>query len=344
MTLPAKNSTITHEASDRVVRSERTPKSSSHRQSVLSLEHCNVFNFAHGSYDWLVARQGLVTASEIGIIMGYSSWSTALELYNSKKATITPEESDRRGSSRQQQFGLHMEQLMIEWVEQDLRLDKATLVNSLCISKEFPFAGATIDGLGSKDGELILLEFKTDQGYGDWGSKELPLQYKAQVNWQMLVTGVSLAYLCVLPHGSADKLAIIEVVRDDILIDLMLHQAKIFMSGLAANVPPPAKEGDLKNLPFNVDKQEYEPSSHFLHLYKLYKELDTQKASKIDGLSGLDKQIKDIKAQMAQEMGEYASSYFELDGKAVTVSRKVTVVPEKVVKEYTVQKINIKEE
>jgi len=315
-----------------------TLKETNNRKPQVILDACEVYPYAHGSYDWLVARQGLVTASEIGIILGYSSWSTPLELYNSKKATITPSDANERGSTRQQSLGLHLEQLMVEWAEQELELDRAVLVNSLCVSKDMPLAGATVDGVGIREGEQVVLEMKTDRGFGDWDSKDLPRLYIAQVNWQMFVTGINKGYLCILPNGNADKFTCKEVVRDNALIDAMLEEAGSFMARVQAGEPPPAMAGDLSNLELALETIMPKPTSDLVALYKDYLGLQGELDSKTEGSKKLEKSLKDIKARMAQAMGKYAVAYVE----KATITRSITKVAEKKVEAYEFQTIRVK--
>jgi putative phage-type endonuclease len=95
------------------------------------------------------------------------------------------------------------------------------------------------------DGEVIdpyfdgrgILEIKTtnERNKKDW-EEGCPINYMAQVQWYLAVTGYNYAYIAVLIGGSTFKYFLIE--RDDYLIDSMIKQAQDFLNMVKKRIPP----------------------------------------------------------------------------------------------------------
>lgn len=87
---------------------------------------------------------------------------------------------------------------------------------------------------------LALLEMKTAHSADGWGepnTADIPVYYRAQVQWQMLVTGVGKAFVALLIGGSDYREYVVE--RDEKDIAVMVEAGRRFMARLAAGDPPP---------------------------------------------------------------------------------------------------------
>lgn len=104
------------------------------------------------------------------------------------------------------------------------------------------WAGATPDmtALDDGNGDACIIEAKTDghsDHWGDPGTDEIPLDYAIQVQWQMGLAGVGLAYVPFL----GPRLAFVEyMVRfDPDVYAWLLAEARAFYLSLTNGAPPP---------------------------------------------------------------------------------------------------------
>lgn len=295
-----------------------------------------VLPFKHGSADWKLARYSGITATDIPVIMGESSYKTPYGLWLDKV-----NKTDDFEGNRQTEFGLHLESLVCRWVQEDLGRT-ITPSNELLSLKEEPIFMATIDAICHEDDELIVpLEIKTAaQG---WENDEPPAKHLLQVQGQLIVTKAPYGYIACLPFGMANRLIIKKVVADYALQEEIKAKAREFFLCVQNNTPPEALAEDLSLLPLDIAASEYEPDESFLQLFAEFKVLEENKKLKASGLGDLEKQIKDIKAKMAQAMGEKPKAFFFFQDKPVTISRKEVKVKEKLTPAYSFQRVDIKE-
>lgn len=178
-----------------------------------------------GEAAWLEARRKGVTASEIAVIMGLSPYSSPYALYH-QKLGILPGEPD----SPEKRFGRFIEEYVAgEFAAAHPEFAVLGDGRSLYASSERPWMMATPDrevgevvdtdsctcGAGPMgyygmherhcglelNGRVAVLECKTDGGSDEWGepgTDEVPVHYRAQAIWQMDVMGVSTAYVACL--------------------------------------------------------------------------------------------------------------------------------------------------
>jgi predicted phage-related endonuclease len=84
------------------------------------------------------------------------------------------------------------------------------------------------------------VELKSTTVYDDWGpdeSDEIPVHYRAQVQWQMYCTGLQRTHVGLLFKGNHFRHYVID--RDETDIESMLTAADLFMQRLRTNTPPP---------------------------------------------------------------------------------------------------------
>jgi putative phage-type endonuclease len=299
---------------------------------------CTITPLIHGSPAWLEARRTGVTASDLPILMGHGT-ITPLELYNKKLS------GDEIESTRQMQFGLHLESLICEWATEDLMADKLKLVNWHCVRKEHKNFQATVDAVATIGSEAVPVEIKTAV-YSDkdqWLDDSMPKHYYLQVQWQLYITGADRAYLVCLPGGNASRLIIREVLPETSLQYEMSLVAIEFVRALREKTPPPALAEDLSSLPAPLPEADYNPDNEFMDLYEAYSSLNKKIKSATEGVSDLEKKAKDIKAQMAQRMGQASLAVFPYGSKTATITRKVIEVKEKVIPASSYQRLDVRE-
>jgi putative phage-type endonuclease len=155
--------------------------------------------------EWLEARRKGVTASEIAVLMGLSPYSSPYALYH-QKLGILPPVQDTPAMER----GRVLEPYVAEkFAAAHPELYVAGNGRELYGHPDRPWQMATPDRLAWESDRhyayhrepVAVLECKTDAGSGEWGepgTDEIPVHYRAQALWQMDVMGVSTAYVACL--------------------------------------------------------------------------------------------------------------------------------------------------
>lgn len=197
--------------------------------------------------EWFAARRQGVTASEIAAILGLSPWDSAFAIYHRKQGTL-----DDQPDSDVLSLGRHLEPWIAErWADRhpELHIDVAGLYASdlrpwqLATPDRLIYDGCNCGSVEPVDPDS-LLEIKHSasyDGWGDEGSDEIPVEYRAQVLWQMDVLGIDTAYVACLFLSSRIireyVLTMDEAARADLAV--MVAAAEAFRTRLDAQVPPP---------------------------------------------------------------------------------------------------------
>ena len=249
------------------------------------------------------------------------------------------------------EYGLHLEPLLVGWFNEDIA-DKANgrycyLVNWHMCRNDEPAFMATIDcTYWENETNPAIVELKTAVGVNDsqWEEENIPPAYYYQVQWQLYVTGAPKAYLACLPAGNANRFMVREVERDAMLQASMVKAAEQFLYMLKNGIAPVAMAEDLSKLPLSeTEAEKYEPSEHFMDACRQYSALAIKMSKMTFGKSELEKELKDLKAQMAQMMGSKSNCTINEAGKIITITRKLIKVKAKQVAASSYQKIDIKE-
>jgi putative phage-type endonuclease len=160
---------------------------------------------------WHELRRQGVTASEIAAVMGLSKWASPFSLFWQKTYAWTTEETDVMSAGR------HLESAIADWWEATnsdawdpaLRLRPA----GLYAHPDRPWQLATPDRLIMRNVEgrpgvfrfTDLLECKwlahSWDGWGEPGTDQIPVHYRAQVLWQADVMGVDEVHIAALGPG-----------------------------------------------------------------------------------------------------------------------------------------------
>lgn len=159
--------------------------------------------------EWLAARRKGVTASEIAVLMGLSPYSSPYALYH-QKLGILPDQADQavfeRGRVLEpyvvEKFAAAHPELMVSGTGRELyahsdRPWQLATPDRLVVSYEIEWE---TNGTIPLD-VVAVLETKTDDGSQEWGepgTDEIPVHYRAQVLWQMDVMGVARAHVSCL--------------------------------------------------------------------------------------------------------------------------------------------------
>jgi putative phage-type endonuclease len=154
--------------------------------------------------EWLERRREGVTASEIAVLMGLSPYSSPHALYHQKLGILPDgDDSDVMEKGRvlepviAEKFAALHPELMVAgtgrelFASEDRPWQLATPDRLLCEDMRLDFDG---DRVIEEFEPVAVLECKVDGGSPDWGepgTDEIPVHYRAQVLWQCRVMGVS---------------------------------------------------------------------------------------------------------------------------------------------------------
>lgn len=265
---------------------------------------------------WLNTRCNSIGGSEIGTIAGYSSYGSALTVYNEKLGLV-----EKFKGNIHTVFGTRMEPEIRTWVMEDFK--KATDIDLttfeypyMMLDKNVDYFSANIDGLGLLDkdyvywenrdtgeqayipkGELIGLEIKTAGEFMKkmWEGEEIPDTYYCQCQWYMGITGLKY-FLIIYLLGKEVKWKVVPRREDD--IKLLRDIGKDFWKNHILTKIPPDPTGNKKetehiNGQQNLTDDEITLDNDLLEQY--------QDVS--DKIKNLEKEKERIKQELFLKMG-----------------------------------------
>lgn len=186
--------------------------------------------------NWLSMRGNSIGGSEIGAISGFSSYGSALTVYNEKLGLV-----EKFKGNIHTLFGTRMEPMIRNWVQEDFVKETGIKLTTyeypyMMLDKEKEFFSANIDGIGiveedyiyweNRDtaeikfipkGEMFGLEIKTGSEFLKkmWAGEEIPDSYYCQCQWYMGVTGLNY-FLIIYLLGKEVKWKVVPRNEDDI--------------------------------------------------------------------------------------------------------------------------------
>ena len=220
------------------------------------------------SDDWHEARSKGVGSSDAGAVLGLSPYASPIDTWKSKVGQETERQPWLEEYSK---FGTWFEPHLREWCEIEYGIeiiDGADLGTLQSI--QWPHALANIDGLDTTTGTLEEYKTTTEK----WST--IPMQYEAQVQHQMYVTGAMECrlrqFVCPLDRvhfpsllKRVRRLAILEedadeelaawlfeigevhtwiIERDDAYIERLIEAEKTFWDFVQIEVEPPEQDPD----------------------------------------------------------------------------------------------------
>lgn len=152
--------------------------------------------------EWLAARREGITATDIPIILGLSKYKNAIDVWRSK---IDPTYADDFeigfGENEAALWGIALEDMVARtWAEQT---GLAVRRIGIIAHEDRPWMRASLDRIvtGCPDGRCGL-EVKTRSAYvGEEWDKGVPEDVKAQVDWQLDVSGLDHIHVIALIGG-----------------------------------------------------------------------------------------------------------------------------------------------
>ena len=152
--------------------------------------------------EWLAARESGIGASEVAAVIGLSPWDSPFSLWLRKTGQIPPTEE-----TQAMKMGKLLEPVIAQLWEEATggKVVKASAKDIIYQDPEHPWRIVTPDRfayeINPETGKKTkcLNEYKSTSQ--DFDPDDLPPYYVAQCQYQMLVTGVHVNYLCWLTNG-----------------------------------------------------------------------------------------------------------------------------------------------
>lgn len=216
--------------------------------------------------EWLAERRRGVTASEIAVLMGLSPFSSPYKLYHQKLGVLPPDDDSavmERGRVLEPyiagRFAAAHPELLIAGNGRELFAHPGRRWQLATPDRVAAYTEDVLDYRGEDLLAQFVVECKVDggdgSGWGEEGTADIPVHYRAQVLWQMDVMGTAAGYVACLRVRDwrirEYALRMDGDARQDLA--LMLTEAKEFLSRLERRDPPdvdwhPATLSALKTL------------------------------------------------------------------------------------------------
>ena len=180
--------------------------------------------------DWEAERQSGIGSSDIPVIAGESPYKSPYALWAEKTGLLAPAEP---GAEQAELFeiGHLMEPVLLELYERRTgrHAKRAPLMR---VHPDLPWARASLDATAPV---RRIVEAKWSNATR-WGSAGIPDDVLLQVHWQMFVVGWDVADVVALV-GRTPR--VVEVVRDQGLVDEVAALAADFWRLVESRTPPP---------------------------------------------------------------------------------------------------------
>lgn len=257
---------------------------------------------AQHSPEWYARKRYGIGASEAAAACDICPFQQRIELYAKKRAAFEGRVIEQEPPSLPMRHGTHNEplvkELFIEWNGGEPLLE---FMPPLYQQRDHPHRLASPDAIVSPG---VLLECKTASAYGadKWGDgDEIPLNYLAQVQYQMGVMNAHKCYVAVL-IGNSD-FRVYEIERNDATIAGLFAKVDEFWQRVVDGNPPEvdyARDGAYAAIKSSLTKVTGEAC-------ELTESLGAKwlRAEKIASLIGRLEKMRDaLKAEVAYAMGD----------------------------------------
>lgn len=192
-----------------------------------------------GTPEWHQARAETINGSEIAAVIGISPYDSPFSLFHRKHGRL-----DEVAQTDEMYWGTALEDVIrSEFARRHPELT-VTDGGGLYRHPDHEWQGGSPDGRIWTRGEATghpdaLLECKTsryDDGWGEEGTDEIPVHYRAQVLWYLDVFDLHRCHVAVLIAGSEYREYVVERADDE--LDQMRAAAEAFLERLHSGEAP----------------------------------------------------------------------------------------------------------
>lgn len=197
--------------------------------------------------EWLKERLKSLGTSDIGALLGTSTFKKPLQVYAEHRLDPNTGEPLIPSSepSEAMLWGVRLEDVVRRHYAQETGRKIWYREHSLFRHPTMPFH-CSLDGIAILKNDRRILEVKTAWAAKDWGDEgtdDIPLSYVAGVQWSMGILGPDwmLADVAVLFGGNKYRCYTVE--RDDAIIKQMQEEAIVFWERIKNGHPPEVTDG-----------------------------------------------------------------------------------------------------
>lgn len=257
---------------------------------------------------WLAARVGTIGASEIGVIMGVSSWASPYALWYRKKLDWRLPRTERM------RWGHLVEDPIAELFAEEAAgwLFVAKPVGapwSLWCHPVRQWMTCTPDRLAvDRDGRVYPVEIKSDEGGKDWGepgTDEVPEHHRLQSMWQSHIFGSGGGYVVRRRGSGKGRLAIYWVPYDANIGADMIDAAGAFLDSIKNDEPPEPDASKSSTETLKEINPAIDPGSTVEVSAQLYVDWMSARATKRDAAAAEARESNALRAEMGR--AEFAS-------------------------------------
>jgi putative phage-type endonuclease len=187
-----------------------------------------------GSQAWLDYRKDKITATDSVVCAGLNPWKSPAMLYEEKVLgtvfSMSPasEAAMARGSALEEEARLAYQELKGCFVFPDV-----------VVHPKYDWMMASLDGISEDNGVLVEIKAPGEKSFRSMQKKGTPIYYKAQMTWQMYVTGVDRCdFFCYYKDGEEIETYYSPYKFDGSLALKLLHSAKRFRQCMLNKLPP----------------------------------------------------------------------------------------------------------
>lgn len=191
-----------------------------------------IIELNQGTPEWHLWRKDGIGASDISAIMRTGNYGGPISLWN-KKLGFTKDEPYNKAI----EYGIQNEPVARNWINKNLKL----FLKPCCVQDDQEdIFRASLDGWDFDQNILVeikcpISEQKLDNARDH---KMIPVGWYDQVQWQIMLTKASKAYLAMWDFRE-QRPYMIEQYRDEARIELMKKEALKFWSYIQNGVEPP---------------------------------------------------------------------------------------------------------
>lgn len=205
-------------------------------------------------------RTKSIGGSDAAAVLGFSKYKTPVDVWMEK--TGRTKDEDLFIGNRFTHWGNRLEDVVLN--ECEAVIGKRIIRHPpLATHSRFHHMTANLDGVIDGDGEGIIIEAKTssrENGWGEDGGRELPMQYYVQCQHNMEVAGAGSAIVPVLIGGNDFR--IIHVDRSDRFAEAMLKAEARFWDHVKNDTPPePMIPADFQKIMATMNDKSVEASA-----------------------------------------------------------------------------------
>lgn len=251
-------------------------------------------------HEWLASRREGITATDIPAILGLNKYKTAIDVWTEKVAPGSDDFNPTIGDGEAALWGIVLEDAVAgTWAEhRGLKVRRVGII----AHEDASWQRASLDRLviGCPDGRCGV-EVKTRSSHvGDDWNRGIPADVKAQVRWQLHVSGLDHIHVIALIGGQ--RLVEHRVTSNQIKLDEIMPTAELVWQAVQTGQPPQLPEAMwtddyLDQLHANREG-EIEINDDAIHLATEYNDI-------LSVIRDLETEKAEIRTKLIGALGEY---------------------------------------